>query len=60
MTTYLVGTHEVYVVYMEVEADSADEALAAVLQGEGTEESREFSHTMDSDVWTVGAVPDSG
>ena len=44
---------EVHIRKKEVEADSAEEAVAKVKAGDGDEISCEYSHTLDWEAWTV-------
>ena len=51
--TYIVGIREVHVNLVEVEAESPEEATAAAADGAGDYLDLEFSHTLDTDEWTV-------
>lgn len=53
MTKYYVGIREVHVSTVEVEADSAEEALDLAAEGAGEEVMIEYSHTLDRDHFTV-------
>jgi len=53
MKTYIVGVREVHVSHMEVEANSPEEAVKKVVEGEGEETYLEYSHPLDKDLWTV-------
>lgn len=59
---YIVGVREVHVQYVSVEADSIEEAIAKAEDGcEGDETLQlEYSHTMDSDSWSVEEVKKDG
>jgi hypothetical protein len=48
MKTYIVKVPEMYLSHMEVKADSEEEAIAKVSDGEGTEVHLEFMHTLES------------
>jgi hypothetical protein len=50
---FLVGVREVHVSTVEVEAESPEEAMRLVQDGDGEEIMREYSHTLDPDLWTV-------
>lgn len=56
---YLVAIREVHVSHREIEADSPDDAIEKVFYGDGEEVLCEYSHTLDSDTWTVEEVPDN-
>ena len=53
MTKYFVGKREVHVSTMEINADTPEEALLKVWDGDGEEVMCEYSHTLDSDSWSV-------
>lgn len=57
---FLVGVREVHISTMEIEAESAEQALQKIRDGEGREVKTEYSHTIDPDgggaadnAWTV-------
>lgn len=50
---YYVHIREVHVSTREVEADSPEEALEKVKDGDGEETMCEYSHTLDDETWTV-------
>lgn len=50
--TYIVGIREVHVSYRRVVADSVESAKDEAA-GNGEEISLEYSHTLDSDLWSV-------
>lgn len=50
---FLIGVREVHVSTMEVEAESPEAAVQMVKDGQGREIMCEYSHTLDSDLWTV-------
>jgi len=53
--TYLVGVREVHVQQVRVNAKSGAEAIKKVADGEGDylDDMLEYSHTSDTDTWTV-------
>ena len=53
MPKFVVNIREVHVSSREIEAESAEEALRLVKDGEGEEILCEYSHTLDEDTWTV-------
>ena len=53
MAKYTVLVREVHISHMEVEADSPEEAIEKVKEGEGDEATCEYSHTLDDDTWSV-------
>lgn len=55
MPKYLVDVREVWTQTVEIEAPGPEEAIAAVQEGGGDylDDSLEYSHTLDSDGWTV-------
>lgn len=59
MTKFIVEVREVHVQSMRVEAESAEEAIKKVVNGEGeiVENCMEYSHTLDSENWTVRQEP---
>lgn len=58
MPKYLVGRREVHVAYVEIEADSPEEAISSVADGNGDESDFfEYSHTLDPDTWTAEKAP---
>ncbi len=54
-TKFIVYVREVHVQAMEVRADTPEEAKKLVEAGEGDalDDCLEYSHTLDSDTWTV-------
>jgi hypothetical protein len=56
MAEYYVLVREVHVSYRKVEASSPEEAKNKVCDGEGDEVQLEYSHTLDSDKWTIEEV----
>jgi hypothetical protein len=48
MKTYIVKVPEMYLSHMEVDANSEEDAIAKVSNGEGTEVYLEFMHTLES------------
>ncbi len=50
---YHVGVREVHISTMEIEAESAAEAVELVMGGDGAQTMCEYSWTMDSETWTV-------
>ena len=59
MKKFHVGVREVHVQTVEVEAENAEEAREKVQEGEGDylDNMLEYSHCLDSDLWTVEEVP---
>lgn len=53
MKTYTVTVKEIHDSYVEVEADSPEEAIAKVADGEGCEVDCEFNSTLDSSTWNA-------
>jgi hypothetical protein len=55
MKNYIVRMWEVYVQTVAIEANSEEEAIEKVVEGEGEyiNNSLEYSHALDSDLWTV-------
>jgi len=55
MPKFIVGVREVHIQMMEVSAESKEEAIAAVQAGDGDilDDTLEYSHTLDSDLWTA-------
>jgi hypothetical protein len=53
MTTYYVHKREVHVSTVRVEAASEAEAIEKAKGDDGEEVMCEYSHTLDSDTWTV-------
>lgn len=60
MQIWRVEVHEVWIQPVEVEAKTAEDAIRRVNDGDGTILDRrfEFSHTLDTDTWTVEVVND--
>jgi hypothetical protein len=58
MKKFRVLVREVHVQWVEIESTSEEEAKDRVQQGEGeiVEGSLEYSHTLDSDTWTVEEI----
>ena len=57
---FLVEVREVHVSTRVVEADDAEAAVKAVEGGEGDEVACEYSHTLDTDTWTVEEEEEGG
>ena len=55
METYIVNVREVHIQPVEVEASSEEEAIQEVKDGEGEymDDLLKYSHTLNSDTWTV-------
>lgn len=53
MAKYIVNVREVHVSMMEIEAESEEEAIKEVARGGGEEVALEYSHTLETDYWTV-------
>lgn len=53
MPKYTVLVREVHVSHMVVEADSPKEAIKKIKDGDGDEALCEYSHTLDSETWSV-------
>ncbi len=55
MPKFHVHIREVHVSTREIEAESAEEALRIIVDGEedGEEVMCEYSHTLDPDTWTL-------
>lgn len=55
MPKFNVLIREVHISVREIEAESAEEALRTIADGEedGEEVMCEYSHTLDPDTWTV-------
>ena len=53
MAKFIVEIREVHVSSREVEASSAEEAIAKVKDGDGEEICCEYSHTLGDDTWSV-------
>ena len=55
MPEYIVKVREVHVMDVVIEADSKEEAIAAVTDGDGEyqDDSLEYSHTLEAEDWTV-------
>jgi len=60
MTKYIVGIREVHVSYREVEANSIEEALEIAPGSLGDDERLEYSHTLDTDTWSVEEEKENG
>ena len=50
---YYVQVREVHVSTREIVADSPEDALEKVKDGEGDEITCEYSHTLDDDTWSI-------
>jgi hypothetical protein len=50
---YIVSVREVHIQEVLIEADSPEQAIEKVVKGEGENLDGEYSHTLDSDLWTV-------
>jgi hypothetical protein len=50
---FVVLVKEVHTSHMEIHADSKEEAIEKVANGEGEEVHEEYSHTLDTDEWEV-------
>ena len=53
VTIYSVQIREVHINHMKIEADSVEEAIKQVREGDGESVYIEYSHTLDPDTWTV-------
>lgn len=53
MKTFIVSVREVHVSHRQVEADSPEDAIQRVQDGEDEEISMEYSHSLETDTWTV-------
>ena len=55
MKKYIVGMREIHIQNVEIEAESPEEAIERVADGEGdfVDNSLEYSHTLNTDTWTV-------
>ena len=53
MPKFAVAVREVHVSLMVVEADTMDEAVSRVEDGEGEEILCEYGHTLGTDTWSV-------
>lgn len=47
---YLIGIREIHVSEYEIEADTVENALARIADGEGRYMSTEYSHTLDDSI----------
>jgi len=56
MKKYYVLVSEVHVSTMEIEAETPEEALEKVAEGEGDEIICEYSYTLEPDSWKVEEV----
>jgi len=52
---FIVSIREVHIQAVEIEADTKEEAVEKVKEGEGEylEDGLDYSHTLDSEFWTV-------
>lgn len=50
---YTITVKEVHDSYVEIEADSPEQAIEKVKAGEGEEVSIEYNRTLDSETWNV-------
>lgn len=55
---YTILIREVHVAHHTVSANSKEEAVKMVKDGESCEEYIEYSHTMDDDTWQIEEVKD--
>jgi hypothetical protein len=53
---YDVQVREVHVQHIVVEADSPEEAVDMVRDGDGDHAAIEYSHTLGPDSWTVESI----
>lgn len=53
MKKYIVTVKEVHNQDVEIRAKNEQEAIKKVSEGEGEELTLEYSHTLDTDTWTV-------
>ncbi len=53
MNEYNVLVREVHICHVAISASSESEAIRKVLEGEGESGYLEYSHTLDSENWTV-------
>lgn len=54
MKKFIVLVREVHVARVHVEADSPEDAIMAVREGDGDYgDETEYSHTLDPEAWTV-------
>lgn len=55
MKKYVVNVREVHVQPVRIEATSKEEAIEKIVKGQGTtvDDGLEYSHTLDSEFWTV-------
>ena len=53
MPRYTVRVREVHVAYFEIDANTPDDAVQAVVDGGGELVNTEYSHTLDRNVWDV-------
>ena len=57
MKKYVVATREVWIQLVEVEALGPKHAILLVKEGEGTySDEMEYSHTLDTETWTVEEI----
>ena len=53
MPKFHVLVREVHVSTMEIEADNPEDAIKKIKDGEGEQAICEYSHTLDSETWSV-------
>ncbi len=54
MARFTVSVREVHIAFVDVEAASPEAAIEAVREGEGEHQDvTEYSHALDTDLWTV-------
>lgn len=59
MAKFVVGVKEVHIQLVEIDdVENAEEALEIVREGGGNtlDDSLDYSHTLDSDTWTINEV----
>jgi len=58
MPKFRVNVFEVHCSEVIIEAKDEEEAIKKVSDGEGDEESCEYSHTLDDDCWKAEKISD--
>lgn len=53
MPTFIVGVKEVHVQEVVIEAESEEDAIFMVENGEGENGKCEYDYTLDSDEWVI-------
>jgi hypothetical protein len=53
MIRWIVVQPQVWLNYMEVDAETKEEAYSKVAAGEGKEVNRDWSHDMDRNLWDI-------